>query len=474
MPRFSSVFLIFVTQIGALFSSNQEELKAGQPYGIAVIGTGYVGLTIGACLAEFGNRVVCCDIDQNKIASLQQGRIPIHEIGLQEIVDKNRQEKRLFFSGDVEQSIRNNEILFIAAGTPLNENGEENSNALYTTAKLIGENLNGHKIIYVKSTAMLGLIRKFAALIRQHNQGQFDFDIAYTPEFLREGSSVEDFCHPERIVIGSESEKANLTFCQILEPLYKKKIPFLFTSIESAEMIKYASNSFLAVKIAFINEIANLCDRNGADIADVAAALALDSRIGPKFLKPGPGYGGYCLSKDTITLVQDAQKLGVDLKIVQAAVEANKIQQQIVLQKLYKLLDFEVNNKTIAILGLSFKENTDDVRCSPALKVIEELLKKGALINVFDPCAMKNLKKIYPQIRYWNSPYDAVKGTDATLLLTGWKEFENMDFDKIHQLMKQPNIVDARNLIALETLKKFGFKYENIGRSNLEKKNRIK
>ncbi|HSW85944.1 MAG TPA: UDP-glucose/GDP-mannose dehydrogenase family protein [Rhabdochlamydiaceae bacterium] len=470
MKSISILFLILLLQAGELFSiEHDESFLDRKTHGITVIGTGYVGLTLGACLAEFGNHVICCDIDQDKIDLLNQGHIPIFEIGLKELVDKNVQENRLLFSSDVKQSIRKNEIIFIAVGTPSNENGEANLGAFHAVAKTIGKNINGQKVIFVKSTVPIGSVKKFADLIRQNCDDQFDFDLAYTPEFLREGTSVQDFCDPERVVIGSESKRANQILVEILWPLYSKKVPFLFTSIESAEMIKYAANSFLAVKIAFINEIANLCDQVGADVFEVKSGLALDSRIGSKCLNPGPGYGGYCLPKDTIALVHDAQKLGVDLKIVQAAIEANKLQPQIILQKLYKLLDSEVENKTIAILGLSFKENTDDVRCSPSLKIIEELLKNGAYVKAYDPIAMQHVKKIYPQIEYCDSSYDAAEESDAIMLLTGWKEFENIDLVKLRDSMKRPLFVDGRNLISTETLKNLGFKYENVGRSHVEK-----
>lgn len=434
-------------------------------YKIAVIGTGYVGLSLGACLAEFGNQVICCDIDQGKISALNQGHIPFFEIGLEDLINKNMQENRLFFTTDVKQSIKDSNVLFIAVGTPSDINGEADLRAVHAVAKMIGENMNTHKFIFMKSTVPLGTIRQFGNLIR-HCNPMCDFDLAYTPEFLKEGSSVKDFCEPERIVIGTESEKARNVFYQILRPLVSKNIPFLFTSIESAEMIKYAANSFLAVKISFINEIANLCDQTGADVFEVSHAIGLDSRIGEKFLNPGPGYGGSCLPKDTTNLLHEAHKLDVDLKVIQAAVDANNLQTNLILQKLYKLLKQPVTDKTITILGLAFKGNIDDVRSSPSLKIIDELLKQGAHIKTYDPMAMENTKKLFPQLEYCSSSYKAAEDSDAVMLLTDWREFENIDLEKLHHSMRNAIFVDARNMIPPQKLIQAGFRYENVGRSN--------
>ncbi|MDN3506141.1 MAG: UDP-glucose/GDP-mannose dehydrogenase family protein [Simkaniaceae bacterium] len=427
---------------------------------ITVIGTGYVGLVSGACLAEFGNDVICCDIDANKIRMLNNGEIPIYEPGLKELVQKNTQIK---FSSNVAEAIQKNDVILICVGTPMAQTGEADLTALYSAAKSIGENLNSPKTIYIKSTVPLGTIKKVKSEIGKHNKKDTPFSIAYLPEFLREGSAVQDFLHPDRVVIGAESDEIQNQVLEILQPLQQQNVPFQFTKIESAEAIKLVANSFLAVKISFINEIANLCDQTGADIFEVAQGIGSDSRIGRKCLNPGPGYGGSCFPKDIQAILNNAQDLGVELRVISAAAKANHDQPKVVIEKLKNTLQSPLKGKTIGILGLAFKANTDDVRDSPALKVMEQLLAMGAKIQAYDPEAMLNTKKLFPQVTYCYSTYETAKKADAILVLTEWEEFGRLNWVKIHQLMNHPNIVDARNTLSVNNLTGLGFNLRNIG-----------
>jgi len=451
----------------AFFSRKAASEEDAALYKIAVIGTGYVGLASGACLAEFGHKVICCDIDAKKIALLNSGTVPIFETGLPELIHQNRLKKRLEFTCNIAEAIQQSDIIIICVGTPVNETGKMELAAVENVAKEIGKNLNQSKMVFLKSTVPIGETRKIRNLIQQNSESPCDFEIAFFPEFFREGTAVYDFCNPERVVIGSESKKIQKTVYEILSPLYKKNIPFFFTSFESAEAIKIVSNCFLAVKISFINEIANLCDATGADVLHVAQGIGLDSRIGKQFLSPGPGFGGYCLPKDTQALLHQAKQMNIDLRIIQAAVEANHMQSIIILQKLISLLGCSLQDKIIAILGLAFKANTDDVRESPALKIISELLKRGARIKAYDPKAMPNTQSIFPELEYCPSCYETCKNADAVMILTEWKEFKTLDWNQIRSLMNQPIVIDARNVILIDQLKKMNFKFENVGRSIL-------
>lgn len=429
---------------------------------ITVLGTGYVGLVLGACLAKFGNHVICADIDIEKIAMLQQGKIPIFEPGLTELTLQQIKERRLTFSSNINKSIQESDVIFIAVGTPMDDTGRANLNALETVAKNIGQNLNGYKVICTKSTVPIGTGTLIRDIIFQQT-GNINFDIVSNPEFLREGSAVKDFLEPDRVIIGLQSSDARRIMDEIYMPLHQQNIPFLYTDIITAETIKYAANSFLATKISYINEIANLCDKTGANIALVSEGMGLDKRIGKQFLNPGPGFGGSCFPKDAQALLHKASEVKVNLNVLKAALEANVYQRTVIINKVSQLLNHEFKNKTIAILGLAFKANTDDIRYSPALDIIQALVKQGALIKAYDPIAAENTKRILPTISYATSAEDASIGADCIIILTEWAEFKNIDFAKIIFLVNSPNIVDARNIINSDNLRKLGFNITNIG-----------
>lgn len=430
---------------------------------VGVLGTGYVGLVLGACLADFGNTVICADIDEKKIKMLNRGDIPIYEPGLKEIVDRAMQRGTLSFSDSTEAVVRNCQVIFIAVGTPMNEDGKADLSAIKAVAKMIGKNLTGYKIICTKSTVPIGTGKEIKEIIQEYSGGKQEFDIVSNPEFLKEGAAINDFLYPDRVVIGTSSEKARQIMNEIYEPLIANKVPFLYTDITSAETIKYASNSFLAVKISFINEIAHLCDVTGADVKTVSKGMGLDNRIGPKFLNPGPGFGGSCFPKDAQALLHRARSCAIELKIVKAALEANEDQKKRVFKKLSRLLDYDLSKKTVAVLGLAFKANTDDVRHSPAILLISQLLEQDANVRAYDPVAMDNMKKILPEITYTTSALEAVKDADAVVILTEWDEFKSLDLIAVAALMNKPVLLDARNIINTETLVRLGYSFENIG-----------
>ncbi len=430
---------------------------------IAVIGTGYVGLVSGVGLADFGNQVTCCDIVEEKIKLLNNGKIPIYEIGLQEYFDKNVKAGRLFFTSNIDQAIRDNEVIFIGVGTPPKENGEADLSQVQAVVQAIGRNLNGYKVIVTKSTVPIGTNRWIKEQIVKES-GKNSFDVVSNPEFLREGKAIQDFFHPDRVVIGYESEKAKETMSDIYRSLFLLETPFIFCGLETAELIKYASNAFLATKIMFINQIANLCEAVGADVNQVASAMGKDGRIGSKFLHPGPGYGGSCFPKDTKALVEIGNQYQVEMSLVKTVISSNEAQKERMVQKLEKSLG-SLENKTIAVLGLAFKAGTDDVRDSPAIVIIDCLLKKKALIKVHDPQAMENAEKLFgSQIEYADSEYEAVKQADALVLLTEWNEYRSLDLDRVKQVMKGKHILDTRNLLEPSKVKALGLIYEGVGR----------
>ena len=436
---------------------------------IAVIGTGYVGLVSGACLADFGNRVTCVDTDQAKIARLEQGYIPIFEPGLDEVVQRNVKAGRLSFSTNPGEAIKNNEVVFIAVGTPPGENGAADLSHVEAAARTIGKSMIGYRVVVDKSTVPIGTARKVAGWIGEELKARgktFELDVVSNPEFLREGSAVYDFMHPDRVVLGVENERAGAIMKDVYRSLYLNETPFVETSLESAEMIKYASNAFLAVKITFINEIANLCEAVGADVKAVAHAMGKDGRIGPKFLHPGPGYGGSCFPKDTRALADIAKRSKIPLRIVQATIEANEAQKQRMVEKILKAVG-SPQSKTFAILGLAFKPNTDDMREAPALTILETLVSKGAKIKAYDPQAMKEaawrLAKIDHSITYCLSEYETMKDSDALIILTEWNQFRNLDLARVKQLLKAPLFFDFRNLYERITLESLGFFYFGVG-----------
>ena len=432
---------------------------------ITFVGTGYVGLVGGAGISEFGHQVTCADIDQNKIERLKAGEIPIYEPGLESLVKQNVAKGRLHFSHDVPKSIQNADIIFVAVGTPQGSNGEANLSAIESVAKTIGENLNGYKIICTKSTVPIGTGKRIEEIIRSVNPN-VDFDYVSNPEFLREGAAVKDFLHPDRVVIGTRTQKAIKVMGEVYRPLYINETPIISTTVETAEMIKYAANAFLSLKISYINEIANLCEAVGADVQDVARAMGLDGRISAKFLHPGPGYGGSCFPKDTHALAATGQKNRSPLLTVEAAIKTNASQKVRMVDKLKRIMGGSFKGKTVAVLGLAFKPQTDDVREAPSIVIVSNLAESGATVQAYDPIAMDNFKNHFPNIQYFDSWQDAVKNADACILLTEWNEFRGMDLNKLKDLMKTPVLLDTKNIISIQELESRGFTYDNVGRKS--------
>ena len=431
---------------------------------ITIIGTGYVGLVSGAGLAEFGHEVACLDIDENKIKNLNSGKIPIYEPGLENLVRKNVQDKRLAFSSDIEKNIIESNIIFIAVGTPQDENGKADLKALKSVVDLVANNLNNYKIICTKSTVPVGTGKWIESQIKSINPN-LDFDYVSNPEFLREGAAVNDFLSPDRVIIGSRTEKAFNEMKEVYRPLYINETPILNTSIETAEMIKYASNSFLALKISYINEIANLCEEVGADVHQVAKAMGQDGRISSKFLHPGPGFGGSCFPKDIQALYALGKEKNIELNTIDATIKTNKNQKKRILNKLLRLLNNQVTGKKIAVLGLSFKPNTDDIRESPSIYIISELSKLGAVVDAYDPVAIENFKSMHQNINYSGTWKECVKDADACIVLTEWNEFRGMDLNELKSLLKTPILIDAKNIFSIEKLKSLKFNYDNVGRN---------
>ena len=431
---------------------------------IAIIGTGYVGLVSGAGLSDFGNTVICADIDIEKIKMLKNGEIPIYEPGLKEIVQRNVKAGRLSFSRDVSKSIRDCDVVFIAVGTPEGENGTSDLSAVFDVARAIGENLNGYKVICTKSTVPIGTGVRIIEKIKNYSKSEKKFDYISNPEFLREGSAVKDFLWPDRVIIGASNQKAIDMMKDVYRPLYINETPIIQTTIQTAELIKYASNAFLAVKISYINEIANICDEIGADVHVVSKAMGIDGRISPKFLHPGPGFGGSCFPKDTKALISTAEMLGLNLKVVSGAIEANQSQKSRMVKKLMDLMNNDVTEKKIALLGLAFKAQTDDIRESPAIDMIDALLKNGAVVNAYDPESNANMKKKFNDLNVFDSWEEAVKEADCVAIMTEWNEFRGLDLAKLKELVKSPVILDTRNILSNADLESHGFKYDNVGR----------
>jgi len=431
---------------------------------IAVVGTGYVGLVTGAGISGFGSKVCCLDIDKEKIKLLNKGEIPIYEPGLKALVHRNIKSKRLTFSNDIEESIRCAEVIFIAVGTPEKKSGKADISAVLQVAELIGKNLNNYKVICTKSTVPVGTGKQIIDLINKHNQNNIEFDYCSNPEFLREGKAVSDFLSPDRVVLGVSSKKAYDYMKDIYRPLYINKTPLINTTIETAEMIKYAANAFLALKISYINEVANLCDEIGADINVVSEALGSDGRISPKFLHPGPGFGGSCFPKDTKALVQIAKKYELNMYTIDAAIKTNNYQRIRMFNKIEDLLEGNLKNKKIAVLGLSFKQETDDVRESAAIDIILELINREVSIKAYDPVANDSMKKLIPDIEYKLNWQSAVKECDAVVIMTEWNEFRGMNLEELKELMFTPIILDTRNILNISELKRLEFKFDNVGR----------
>ena len=430
---------------------------------IAIIGTGYVGLVSGSGISDFGHKVICADIDEEKIKVLQTGKIPIYEPGLDELVERNTKAERLSFSTDVGKTIRDSEVIFIAVSTPQSENGEADISAVKAVAKTIGQNLNNRKVVCTKSTVPIGTGKLVTSIINENNPEKMEFDYVSNPEFLREGSAVKDFLWPDRLVIGTESDWGFEVMRDVYRPLYINETPIVHTTVETAELIKYASNAFLSLKISYINEISALCEKVGADVHIVAKTMGSDGRISPKFLHPGPGFGGSCFPKDTSALVSMAQNKNVPMRTIQAAIETNAHQKKRMVKKLQALTG-DFSGLTIGILGLAFKSKTDDVRESASLEMVGSLLKAGAQVKAYDPEANTSFAEFYPQITYCKTWEEAVKDTDAVAVMTEWNEFRTMDAKTLKNLMKSPIILDTRNILSRNELQKNGFSFDNVGR----------
>ncbi len=430
---------------------------------IAVIGSGYVGLVTGACFAEFGVHVTCIDKDAEKIERLCSGIIPIYEPGLEEIVKKNIQGGRLSFTTDIVSAVRGALVIFIAVGTPPRGDGSADLSYIENVAEVIADNMNGYKVIVTKSTVPVGTGERIRQLIGRRLKEHFNFDMVSNPEFLREGSAIEDFMRPNRVVIGTTSDQATAIMQDLYRPLYLIETPILVTDIATSELIKYASNAFLAVKISFINEMANLCEQVGADVQSVAKGMGLDGRIGSKFLHPGPGYGGSCFPKDVSALAQIAQNNGYEFKMVRSVMEVNYRQRELMIEKIEKEVG-TLEGKKLGILGLSFKPNTDDMREAPSVTIIDALQKKGARITSFDPAAMEEAKKVLQDVLYVSDPYAVAEGADALILMTEWNLFRNLDMARIKGALKSPVFIDLRNVYEPKKMADLGFRYSSVGR----------
>ena len=429
---------------------------------ITVIGTGYVGLVAGACLADMGNQVICVDNNLDKLNKLKKGIIPIYEPGLEELVKSNVLEGRLEFSADIESAVKVSEVCFIAVGTPLGEDGSADLQYVFGVAESIAKAMNGYKVIVDKSTVPVGTAEKVTELIKANTN--FPFDVVSNPEFLKQGNAVDDFLSPDRVIIGSNSDKATQIMQEIYAPFFRTGNRVIVMDVKSAEMTKYAANSFLATKISFMNEIANLCEKIGANAEMVRVGITTDSRIGNKFLFPGLGYGGSCFPKDVKALIKTGAEFGCDMSIIKSADDTNKKQRKLFVDKIINKFGEDLNGKTFAVWGLAFKPKTNDMREAPAITIINDLLKRGAKISAYDPKAIEEAKFYFQdRITYAKNSYDALSNCDCMLLLTEWNEFRRPDFDKIKTLLKSPVIFDGRNQYNAERLKEKGFEYYQIG-----------
>ncbi len=428
---------------------------------IAIIGSGYVGLVTGTCFADLGNNVICIDNDIEKVEKLKKGIIPIYEPGLDNLVKVNTLEGRLEFSDDISYGVQKSEVIFICVGTPPKEDGSADLTAIENVAKEIASNLNKYKLIVEKSTVPVRTGEWLKATIDKYNVNNIEFSVASNPEFLKEGTAINDFMNPDRVVIGVNEDKAAQILVKLYEPL---NAPILVTDINSAEIIKHASNAFLSMKISFINAIANICDLSGADVKKVAKGIGLDKRIGEAFLNAGIGFGGFCFPKDLDAFIAISGKLGYDFDLLKEVRNINNFQKLIPVKKLESVFS-DLNGKQVGILGLAFKPNTDDMRLAPSIDIIEALIKNGASVKAYDPVAMENAKKILPEsVLYCDNPYEVAENSDALIFATEWNEFKFLDFLKIKDLMKSNVIIDGRNLFDPKKMKKLGFKYFGVGR----------
>lgn len=432
---------------------------------ISVLGTGYVGLVTGACFAEFGLHVTCMDIDPNRISKLEKGEVPFYEPGLSELVTKNHKAGRLDFTTDLNKAVDSGLVIFIAVGTPSRADGSADLSYVDEVARNIGSRMTGYKLVVTKSTVPVGTAERIRDIIKSNQKTPCTFDVASNPEFLREGSAIEDFMRPDRVVIGADSDHAKAIMRDLYRPLYLIETPIVITNIPTAEMIKYASNVFLATKISFINEIANLCEKVGGNVQVVAKAMGLDKRIGSKFLHAGPGYGGSCFGKDTAALVHIGETAGYEMKLAATTKRVNEQQRARMVDKIRDVLG-NLSGRTIGLLGLSFKPNTDDLRDAPALMIAEHLIKEGAVVRAYDPEGQKEALKIVKGLVGGEDAYDAAKGADALVLVTEWNQFRNLDFDQLKGLLRHPIMIDLRNVYEPERVASFGFYYVSVGRQS--------
>jgi len=432
---------------------------------IAMIGTGYVGLVSGACFSEFGVDVTCVDKDAAKIARLADGEIPIYEPGLEDLVARNVEEERLTFSTDLKAAVAGAQAVFIAVGTPSRRgDGFADLTYVHEAAREIAGALNGYTVVVTKSTVPVGTGREIARIIAE-TRPDAEFDVVSNPEFLREGSAINDFMRPDRVIIGTESERARQLMRRVYRPLYLIERPIIFTQIETAELTKYAANAFLAAKITFINEIADLCERVGADVHDVARGIGLDGRIGRKFLHPGPGYGGSCFPKDTLALVRTGQQAGAPLRIVETVVDVNDARKARMAERIIAECGGSLAGKTVAVLGLTFKPNTDDMREAPSLAIVPALQAGGARVRAYDPAGEEEASKLLDDVIMCDNAYEAMDGADALVIVTEWNAFRALDLDQMKERLRVPLVVDLRNIYSPEEMAAAGFRYTSIGRA---------
>ena len=432
-------------------------------YKVCMVGTGYVGLVTGACLADFGNRVVCVDVDARRIQMLANGEIPFFEPLLDELVRRNESADRLDFSTDLLPAVHSSDVVFIAVGTPDRGDGHADLSALFRVVEDIVPHIEGYKLLVTKSTVPVGTGRRLLERIREVARDGTVVDVASNPEFLREGSAIEDFMRPNRVVIGAETERSRALMQEIYRPLYLSETPIVVTNLETAELIKYAANAFLATKISFVNEMANLCELYGADVRVLAKAMGLDRRIGDKFLHAGVGYGGSCFPKDTEALVKIGEQVGYDIRIVKAAISVNAERPAQAVVKLEHLLG-DLNGRTIGLLGMAFKPNTDDVREAPALKIARALRDKGVRVRGYDPVAMERVRVMEPEVELCKDAYEVATGADAVVLCTEWNEFRDLNLGRMKELLRHPVLLDCRNIYDRERMEAIGFRYECFGR----------
>lgn len=430
---------------------------------ITVIGTGYVGLVSGVCFSEFGFNVTCVDNNKQKIKNLQNKQLPIYEEGLEKLLVKNMQAKRLFFTCDLAKSVKDADIVFIAVGTPSKDDGSADLSYVYSAVDQLAPHINSNAVLVIKSTVPVGTTKAVKSYLQEKG---VNISVAFNPEFLREGAAVDDFMSPDRIIIGVENKKAKDVLRNVYRPLFDFNIPIVFTGLETAELSKYASNAFLAVKIGFINEIADLCELCGADVKEVALAMGLDKRIGDKFLQAGPGYGGSCFPKDTLALSFFSKKFGAEMTIVDETIKSNNSRRKKMINKIFDACDHNIKGKRIAIFGVTFKANTDDMRESPSIEIVNALIDGGANISIYDPSFSEQAKAIFKDVVWSSDVYANCENADAIVIITDWPEFRAINLGELRKRVKEPLMIDLRNIYKVSDVESFGFKYHSVGRAH--------